>query len=248
MLDLPLTLFGLFVGVVAAGGGLWLISSSGARLGMGRRLAGARQHRVGELLDLGPDQLPARPIRVAGRIRCPDPIVTARDDRLVALHRDVEVRLPDGRWQPIERLRETRGFELWDHDGSLTVDPAEAAEPLVTLPHVWRGSADELLEAGHRAAIERLLAQGRAPDAARSVTRMISVVDRLLVLAVLQNDSSGGARLLPPRGGYVISNLDLPDAMRLLGGARRRRLLAGAALLAVGGVLALVALAAQLLA
>ena len=76
---------------------------------MARRMAGARQLGVGELLDLRPtDPLPLRPVRLVGRVRCADPIVTAQDDRLVAFHRDVEVALRGGGWRSIERTRETR--------------------------------------------------------------------------------------------------------------------------------------------
>lgn len=223
----------LALATLATLAGLVLVRSSGAELRMGRRLAGAREYRVGDLLDLDP--LPARPVRVAGRIRCPDPIVTARDDRLVALHRDVDVQLPDGRWRTIERLRESRGFELWDHDGSLSLDPADAAEPLVTIPHVWRGGVDELEDDAHRSAVERLRLEGRAPVAARSITRMVSLVERLLVLSEVRRGPTGVVLRAPP-GGYVISTLDLPDAMRLLGGPGRSRLLAGAALIAAGAL------------
>lgn len=215
-------------------GGWQLIRRAGARMALGSRLAGARQVRVGDLLD--PGDLPRRPVRITGRIRCPDPIVTARDDRLVALHRDVEVQLPKGSWQVIERLRLTRGFELWDHDGSLPVDPALAAEPLVVLPHVWRGSIDELTDESHRAAVARLQAQHGPLSAARSTTRMVSVVERLLVLASVVRGEDGRPGLQPPEGGYVISTLELDDAMRLLGGTHRGSLLAGMALVLIGAV------------
>lgn len=219
--------------VVLLGAGLAGVRRSGARPGMGRRLAGARQVRVGELLDLGPnDPLPARPVRVIGRVRCAEPIVTPDDDRLVALHRDVEVSPRPGRWRSIERLRETRSFELWDHDGSLNVDPAEAAEPLVTLPHVWSGSPDELDDTFSEA-LSRVTAEEGRPALARATTRMISVVDRLLVLAEARRDAAGVLRLSAPRGGYVLSALDLDDAMRVLGGARPRLLLAGSVAIAV---------------
>ena len=99
--------------------------------------------------------LPVRPVRIAGRIRCPDPILNARGERLVARHRDVQVQ-PAGRgWRSIERIRESRGFELWDHGGSLPVDPSHAAEPLVVIPHVWRGSTTDLEDPSHLAAVER---------------------------------------------------------------------------------------------
>ena len=235
----------LLVGAVLVGGGLLLVRSSGSRIGMARRLAGAAQFRVGDLLDL--ELLPARPVRVVGRVRCPDPLVTRDDERLVALHRDVEVRLGDGRWRTVERLRETRGFELYDHDGSLPLDIAAAAEPLIAIPHVWRGDAGELVDESHRASVERLQLEGLRPGAARSVTRGVSVVDRLLVLAHPERDASGSIALRPPKGGFVISTLDVPDAMRLLGGPRRAWMLAGAAAIGLGVALALVGVALALI-
>lgn len=212
------------------GAGLLLIRHSGARPRMGRRLAGARGVRVGELLDLAPgDRLPARPVRVAGRIRCADPIVTSQGDRLVAFHRDVEVATPKGGWRSIERLRETRSFELWDHDGSLVVDPAHAAEPLVVLPHIWTGSAEELDES-YAGALARIATEQGPPTDARATTRMVSTTDRVLLLAMVARDREGPVGLAPPQGGYLLSTLELDDAMRLLGGRRPRLLLAGTAM------------------
>jgi hypothetical protein len=235
-----LPLSAVLVGAVVTIGGLAWLRRSGASFGLGRRLAGAQELKVGELLDGG--AIPTRPVRVNGRVRCPDPIVTERDERLVAFHRDVEVRLPRGGWRTIERLRETRTFELWDHDGSLTVDPAAAAEPLISIPHVWRGQAAEL-DATFQPAIERLTAEHGAPTAARATTRMLSTVDRMLVLASVERAGSGGVRLSPPPGGYVISSLDLDDGLRLLGG-RRGRLLGGLAAVASGVVLVTIGIAA----
>lgn len=220
-------------GVTLLGVGLLLIRRSGARPAMGRRLAGARQLRVGEILDLAPgDPLPRRPVRVIGRIRCAEPIVSSQDDRLVAFHRDVEVATPRGGWRSIERLRETRSFELWDHDGSLQVDPAQAAEPLVVLPHVWTGLADELDET-YAGALARVTAEQGPPTQARSSTRMVSIVDRLLLLASITRDGQGRVALAPPPGGYLLSALELDDAMRLLGGRHPRLMLAGTAAVAL---------------
>ena len=235
MPQLPLAVGVALLGGVLAVLGLVALRASGAQFGLGRRLAGAHGMEVGEVLDL--DELPPRPIRIAGRVRCADPILTPRDDRLVALHRDVEVRLPRGGWRTIERLRETRAFELWDHDGSLAVDPSRAAEPLVTIPHVWRGRPAEL-DGPLLASSERLAAEGTPPVEARASTRMISVVDRLLVLARVERGADGALRLAPPRGGYIIASLQLDEALRLLGG-RRRGLLAVAAAAVGGGLLLL---------
>lgn len=236
----------IVTGVALVVGGLLAIRLSGARPGIARRLAGARQVRVGDLVGAG--QLPTRPVRVSGRIRCPDPIVTGRDERLVALHRDVRVKVANGGWRSIERIRETRGFELWDHDGSLALDPAAAAEPLVVIPHVWRGTTAAFEDPSLQAAAARLGAREGAALPADSVTRMVSVVERLLVLAHVERDADGTVALRPPRGGYVISALELADAMRLLGGPRRRLLLAGYGLLLLGAMIALVAAGGLLLA
>lgn len=231
-------------GVVLLGAGVIAIRRSGARPAMGRRLAGARQVRVGELLDLAPgDSLPDRPVRAIGRIRCAEPIITSQDDRLVAFHRDVEVATPGGKWRSIERLRETRSFELWDHDGSLLVDPADAAEPLIVLPHVWAGSVDAL-DQTYAAALARLTVEHGPLAEARATTRMVSVVDRLLILAAVTRGPDGSVALAPPPGGYLLSSLELDDAMRLLGGRRPRLLLTGAA--AIGVAIVLLAAAAGL--
>ena len=228
----------LLAGVLLVMTGLLAVRASGAEARLARRLAGARQVRVGDLL--GAEDLPTRAVRVIGRIRCPDPIVTERDDRLVALHRDVQVKPPGGGWRSIERIRETRGFELWDHDGSLPVDPAAAAEPLIVLPHVWRGTTADLTQVGHLAAVARLGGSEAVAWPARSITRMVSVVERLLVLASVEREADGSPTLRPPDGGFVISGLELEDAMRLLGGDRRWLLLAGYGLVLVGAGAALV--------
>jgi hypothetical protein len=139
-------------------------------------------------------------------------------------------------------MRETRSFDLWDHDGSLPLDPALVAEPLVSIPAVWRGDPAELTEP-HTSAVARLVERHGPATAARAITRSINVTDRLLVVARPVRDEAGRVRLEPPEGGYLLTNLALPDAMRLLGG-RRRRLAAGGviglaiaiALLVIGGI------------
>lgn len=238
-----------FAIIAAAGLGLAMASLavlrlSAARPAMARRLAGPAEWKVGALLSA--DAPPARPVRVVGRIRCRDPLDAGDGERLVAFHRDVEVRV-GGRWRSVERMRETRSFELWDHDGSTTIDPARAAEPLIVIPQVWRGSPDQLSEP-HASATARLVERHGPASGARSITRTINVTDRLLVLALAVRDPAGTTRLEPPDGGYLISSVALDDAMRLLAGRHRRAAAGGIiglgvaiALLAIGGVGALLA-------
>ena len=234
------------IGFVLVASSLLALRSSGASPAVARRLAGPPELKVGRLLDDDAGGLPNRPVRLAGRIRCREPLDAGGGERLVAFHRDVEV-LVGGTWRSVERMRETRSFELWDHDGSLTVDPAAAAEPLITIPHAWHGSPDEL-EEPHASAAARLAERHGPLTEARAVTRTINVTDRLLVLAQPVNGADGSVRLEPPEGGYLISNLALDDAMRLLGGRHRRVAAAGVAgialgiaLVAIGGVGVLIA-------
>jgi hypothetical protein len=236
----PSTFFALVVvaGIVVAAISLLVLRRSDAQPGRARRLAGPSEVRVGRLVDA---DVPDRAVRVTGRIRCRDPLEMGNGERLVAFHRDVEVRAA-GRWRSIERLRETRSFELWDHDGSITIDPARVEEPLIVIPSVWHGRVDELEEA-HAAAAARLAERHGPAVEARAVTRTINVTDRLLVLARPVRDEGGRTRLEPPNDGFLITNLALDDAMRLLGGRSRRSAAGGViglaiaiALLAIGGI------------
>jgi hypothetical protein len=239
---MPLVLVLLVVALVGVGlcvAALVALRTGEAQPGLARRLAGPPEVKVGRLLDAG-EQGTARTVRVAGRIRCREPLQAGGGERLVAFHRDVEVQV-DGRWRTVERLRETRSFELWDHDGSLTVDPALAAEPLVAIPRVWRGSPEEL-EEPHASAVARLVERYGPATEARAVTRTINVTDPLLVLARPAHDADGRARLEPPPGGFVITNLALDDAMRLLAGRHRR--IAAASVIALGLGIALAAIGA----
>lgn len=230
-----LVVAGLLLAVLS----LLALRAAGAQATFARRLAGPPEVRVGRLL--GGDALPARPVRVAGRIRCREPLEMGGGERLVAFHRDVDV-LAGGEWRSVERLRETRSFDLWDHDGSLRVDPAQAAEPLVVIPKVWRGSPSEL-EEPHASAVARVVERHGPAIEARAITRGINVTDRLLLLARARRNGTGRVSLEPPDGGYVVTNLALDDAMRLLGGRNRRLVAIGVAglglsvvLLAIGAI------------
>lgn len=235
----------LALGLLLVAAGAVLVRLGGAQAALARRLAGPAEVKVGRLLDA--TELPERPVRVVGRIRCRDPLDAGEGERLVAYHRDVEVRI-GGRWRSVERMRETRSFDLWDHDGSAPVDPARAADPLITIPKVWRGDPGEL-EEPHASAVARLVERHGPATEARAITRTINVTDRLLVVARPLRDDAGRLTLEPPDGGYLISTLDLPDAMRLLGGRHGRLSALAVAGMGVGiavaaiGVVGLIAVA-----
>lgn len=229
----------LFLVLLVAGGlvaalGASLIRSSGANTSAGRRLAGAPAVALPELIERAENgQLPRTPVRVEGRVRCADPLTGEGGDPLALVHRDVEVQDPSGYWRTVERLRDARIIDLWQRSASVQLDLTRIAEPLIAIPRVWEGSPDEL-DAGLQPAIARLAADGPRPHQARSTTRQVMLVDHLIVLADPAREPDGRLRLDPPPGGYLVSNVELDVAMRLLAGPNRARMLAGFGVALVG--------------
>ena len=104
---------------------------------------------------------------------------------------------------------------------------------------------DELPEPLSSAA-RRVASRAGPAEAARSISRSINVTDDLLVLAHPRRDGDGRIRLDPPDGGYLVTNLDLDAAMRLLGGRHHRVAALGVIGVGVGTVLAAIATAAAI--
>ena len=192
----------LLLAVVAAAGGLLAIRAlrrrAGHRAAPGRRPPGAP---VRALLDEGaarppgphrrPHPLPGphreRPRRAAGR--APPGRAGAAGRRRLAVDR------ADPR---VARLRAV-GPRRLAAGGPVAGGRAAGRHParLARQQHGAGGSAP------HLAAVERL---GGGPMPARSITRTVSVVDRLLLLASVVRDEAGALWLRPPPGGYVISH------------------------------------------
>lgn len=247
MSEAALPILAVAIGLVGIGLGAALIRASGADTRAGRRLAGARPASLPALQDQAAgDRLPTGPVRVEGRVRCANPLVTPDGDRLAALHRDVEVQLPDGRWRVIERLREARTIDLWERSASVRLELAELAEPLICIPRVWDGSPADLGDS-YRPAVDRLAGEFGTLHLARATTRQVSLVDQLIVLAIARRDEHGRLRLEPPPGGFLATNVELDTAMRLLAGPRGTRMLAGFGVVLVGAVVALAGLIGVLL-
>ena len=77
--------------------------------------------------------------------------------------------------------------------------------------------------------------------------RTLDVTDRLLVVARPSQGDDGRVHLEPPPGGFVITNLALDDAMRLLGGPKRTVAVAGVVGIAIGAALAVIGAVGALL-
>jgi hypothetical protein len=245
--ELAISLVAVAVGALGTVTGVALIRASGANTSAGRRLAGARDMVLRDLQGLAErNQLPAAAVRVEGRVRCANPIVTPAGERLALLHRDIELLSDDGRWRTIERVRDARAIDLWQRSASVGLDLAHIAEPLIAIPHLWEGDAAEL-DAAMQPAVERVRAEHGAPGPARATTRQVLLVDQLIVLAVPARGDDGKLRLDPPPGGFLVTNVDLDVAMRLLAGPQRRRMVAGYAV-TLGGIVVLVVGAASAIA
>jgi hypothetical protein len=245
--DLALPVLVLAIGGLGIVAGIGLIRASGANTGAGRRLAGAPAIALRDLNDLAEQgDLPRTAVRIEGRVRCADPIVTPDGDRLALLHRDLELQSSDGQWRTIERVRDARPVDLWQRSASVRLDLAQIAEPLIAIPLVWEGNPAELSTA-LRPAVERVRVEHGRARLARATTRQVLLVDELIVLATPGRDDDGKLRLHPPPGGYLVTNADLDVAMRLLAGPHRRRMVAGyalafgALLVALAGLIATVA-------
>lgn len=244
MTELATPLLAMVVGALVTVAGVTLIRVSGANTGAGRRLAGARGVALLDLRDLAErNELPRTAVRVEGRVRCADPIVTPTGERLALLHRDVELLSQDGRWRTIERVRDTRVIDLWERSASARLDLAHMAEPLIAIPHVWEGAAGELGRS-LQPAVERIRAEHGAAELARATTRQVLLVDQLIVLVVPARGDDAKLRLDPPPGGFLVTNVDLDVAMRLLAGPQRGRMVAGYAV-ALAGIVTLLAGAAS---
>lgn len=247
MSEAALPILAVAVGLLGVGLGAALVRASGADTRAGRRLAGAGGASLPALQDQAAgDQLPTGPVRVEGRVRCANPLVTPDGDRLAALHRDVEVQLPDGRWRVIERLREARTIDLWERSASVRLELAELAEPLISIPRVWEGSPSDLGDS-YRPAVDRVAGEVGPLHRARATTRQLSLVDQLIVLAIPGRDEHGRLRLEPPPGGFLATNVELDTAMRLLAGPRQTRMLAGFGVGLVGAIVALAGMIGMLL-
>jgi hypothetical protein len=225
--DLAVPVLFLVIGALGTVAGIGLIRASGANTSAGRRLAGAPGIALQDLHDLAErDDLPRTSVRIEGRVRCADPIVTPAGERFALLHRDLELQSPDGRWRTIERVRDARQIDLWQRSASVRLDLAQVAEPLIAIPLVWDGNPAELSPA-LQPAVERVGAEHGTAQRARATTRQVLLVDELSVLVTPARGDDGKLRIQPPAGGYLVTNADLDVAMRLLAGPHRKRMVAG---------------------
>ncbi len=175
-------------------------------------------------------------VRVHGRISSEEEFPDEHDRPLVYRRRRVQLGTRSG-WEAIEDRRLAVPFGVAGRGARIGVDLASLDEGLVVMPRESRGVASEVPDQ---------VPPGTPPDRpVRLLIEQVSAVEHAYVAGVPALDTDGRPVLTAGAGRpLVVCTLDLPDAMRVLGGADRKRAARAAILLGAGCLLLAVALLA----
>lgn len=233
---IPLVL--LVAGLAALAAGALVLRSFGPGYRIGRLLATTRLVSLAEAAALARSGDTAY-VRVDGRIDAEDEFEDEHHRPLVFRRRRLEVRRGRG-WQTLDDARDTVPFEIRDGLAAVSVDPAALGPGLVVIPREAAGTAADVRD--------RVPADLADETPTRLLVEQVSSVEHAIVLGLPTVGPDGTIRMTAGRGRpLVLTTLDRPEAMRLLGGGRRSRaalasalLVAGLVCVAVGAVWALV--------
>jgi len=172
-----------------------------------------------------------RYVRVDGRLDSETDFPDEHHQPLVYRRRRLQLKRR-GQWQSLDDALEAVPFEVREGLNGIGIDQAALDDGLVVLPRESQGTAGEIPE--HVPA-------GTTPGTpARMRIEQISSVEHAIVLGV-PVQTAGAAQMTAGLGRpLVLTTLEIPEAMRILGGGRQRPLAviglfgAGLALLAVG--------------
>jgi hypothetical protein len=219
-------------GVVALAVAGLLLRSYGPRYRVARLLATVPLVPLSDALAAGGAGEP-RYVRIEGRVDSEESFEDAARRPLVFRRTRLQARSGTG-WRTFEDGREQVPFEVGDGLRSIRVDGDALDAGLVVIPRESTGTAADL---GERAPSD--LPPGTA---VRAVVEQISAVEQAIVLGVPVGTPDGTVRLTAGLGRpLILTTLELPEAMRVLGEGRRGRAtavavaaIAGAGLLALG--------------
>lgn len=233
---LPALLLAIGLGLIACG--LLLLGRLGRAYRIGRLLAAAPLVPIAAAVELARSGEP-RYVRVHGRITSAEEFPDEHDRPLVFRRRRLELRI-GGHWQDVWHEREAVPFGIEERAAFIGVDAGRLEQGLVVMPRESRGRAGEVPD--H-------LPPGTDPAAA---TRF-----RVDQIAAVEQADVAGSPVLGPDGSammtaglgrpLILSTLEQPEAMRILGAGHSGRLRLAAACLAIGALsltLALVVAAA----
>jgi hypothetical protein len=202
-----------------------VLRSFGPGYRVGRLLARTPRIPVGEARSLA-ESGTRRYVRVDGRIDSADEFDDADHRPLVLRRTRLEARTERG-WETVEDSREQVAFEVREGTAAISVDGTALDAGLVVVPRLSAGIAGDLAD--------RLPAGLPRETPVRARIEQVSSVEHAIVLGVPVADA-GRIRMEPGLGRpLVLTTLEPPEAMRVLGRGDTRRARA-AALLLVGGV------------
>jgi hypothetical protein len=208
-----------------------VLRSYGPRYRVARLLATVPAVTLEEALGAAASAKPPY-LRVDGRVDSEESFEDAARRPLVFRRTRLQVR-SKGRWVTFEDSREQVPFEVGDGLRAIAIDADALLNGLVVIPRESTGRAADL---GDRAPSDL------SPDApVRAIVEQISAVEQASVLGVPSNGPDGTVQLTSGAGRpLILSTLDEPAAMRILGGGGRvRPFLALALLVASVGLLAI---------
>ncbi len=231
---LPPVLF--LLGCALLGAAVLLLRGLGPGLRVARLLAAAHQCGIADALRMARAG-EVRYVRVTGRITSEEEFPDEHDRPLVFRRKRIQVR--EGRqWRTLADEREAVPFGVRDREGTIGVRIEALDEGLVVLPRESTGTAGDVPD---------WVGPGTAPNTpARLRIEQVSAIEHAHVAGVPALDALGAPVIGPGLGRpLVLTTLEIPEAMRLLGGGRRVTLVAvvgglggGAGLLAASAVAA----------
>jgi hypothetical protein len=214
-------------GAVALAAAVLVLRSFGPGYRIGRLLAATRRVPIDEARSIA-ESGTKRYVRVDGRIDAADEFQDA-DHRPLVLRR-TRIEAEEGRrWTTVEDSREQVPFEVREGVSGIEVDAAALDAGLVVVPRFSAGVAADL---GDRAPA------GLGPETpVRARIEQVSSVEHAIVLGVPVT-TDGRIRMEAGLGRpLVLTTLEPPEAMRILGGGATGRARAAASLLAAGVML-----------
>jgi hypothetical protein len=177
-----------------------------------------------------------RYVGIQGRIDAEDEFEDAAHRPLVLRRTRFEARHPRG-WRAFEDQKELVRFEVREGLDAIVIDSDRLDHGLVVVPRESAGVAADL---GDRAPADL-----PPTTPVRMIVEQLSSVDHATALGVPVADAHGGALLTAGLGRpLVLTTLERPEAIRLLGGGRRTRSMTAGVLLAAGAGAILIGLVA----
>jgi hypothetical protein len=236
----PIALIGAALLVI----GLLLSRRTDARTRAGQLLAGLSPISPTEALKLAALRGESAPyLAIKGSIDAPE-IFEDEHHRPLVFRRERVSIADEGGWRVIDTAERSLPFVVSDPSNSISIATADLADGLVVVERRWEGSVGELHAAEREyqrpetAALVAALATSDPTRGARVGLEQISNLDRATAAGQLVDGElrAGAGRPL------VVTTLERADALRLLGGEARGRLVSSTlalALLAIGLLLLL---------